>query len=238
MISVTQASFEPLLAPEAAYDAAAAYYDAWPWQAFWRRVELPTLERLVDQWSAINGRPRLADVGCGTGWYLSELRSRCRSLTGLDISVAMLAEARQRLPDAELVRGDVRCLQFENGAFDIVLSTRVLSHVEEIATAISELARIVSNGGLLMLTNVDAQHNYRETRLPVGTCHVRAETFKHSRETINSLLEQQGLIHLESVLVTRTGEVVPRENLARTSISGDAVGWITCWRREPSRLRG
>jgi len=227
---VASASSEALLTPASAYDLAAPYYDAWKWQAFWRGAELPTLIRTVDQWAAIRGKPRLADIGCGTGWYLGELQARCASVVGLDISPAMLAQARARLPNVELLHADIRDLPLRDGSFDIVLSTRVLSHLADVALAVSELARVVSKGGLVVLTNVDSEHDYEETRLPIGGGHIQARTFKHARSTIQALLESHGLAHVRSQLVTEGG-AIPLEALAGASALA-AIGWITVWRRE------
>ena len=58
----------PALAPEAAYDLAAPYYDAWKWQAFWHAAEWPFLRDAVHSWTGPAGAARLIDVGCGSGW--------------------------------------------------------------------------------------------------------------------------------------------------------------------------
>lgn len=60
----------------------------------------------------------LLDVGCGTGRHLELLRERYR-VQGLDASAELLAIARERLPDVQLHRGDIRT--FELGRrFDVV----------------------------------------------------------------------------------------------------------------------
>src|SRR5437763_8239050 len=49
-------------------------------------------------------RPRLGDVACAAGWFLSQFAGRNRA--GLDISPAILARAGIASPDAELRQGD------------------------------------------------------------------------------------------------------------------------------------
>ena len=49
----------------------------------------------------------LLDVACGTGAHLAELRRWYRSV-GLDADPELLAVARERLGDVELVEGDMR----------------------------------------------------------------------------------------------------------------------------------
>jgi ubiquinone/menaquinone biosynthesis C-methylase UbiE len=228
---VAQALVRPLCPPANAYDLAAPYYDEWKWQTFWRRVEWPTIVRRIDEWAAISGPPRLADLGCGTGWYLAKLESHCSSVVGLDISLAMLAQAGSRLPDVELLQGDVRDLPFGYESFDIVLSTRVLSHVDAIDIALSEIVRITRKGGLIILSDVDAQHDYRATRLPTGSGQVQVETFKHTRATIGALLQPQGTQLIGYELMSLEGETIPLADFASPS-PVPVVGWISAWRRD------
>lgn len=221
---------EPWYKPAIAYDLAAPYYDAWKWQAFWRQVELPTIMTALGERYGGRRRPRLADIGCGTGWYLQKLRPMCSDVVGVDISSAMLAQAAMRLPDVEFLEADVQQLPFDDGAFDIVLSTRVLSHVNDIGRALSELTRVVGAGGVMILTNVDALHAYGDTRLPMRNGHIQVETFKHARATINALLLNSGLVHRRSELITAGRETRTIASLAEVA-GASAVGWISVWDR-------
>jgi SAM-dependent methyltransferase len=79
------------------------------------------------------GRPIVAlDLGCGTGRYFRALR-HVRELVGVDVSAAMLAEARHPL-DAQavhidrlsLVHGDFLTVALDASRFDLVYSIGVL----------------------------------------------------------------------------------------------------------------
>jgi len=74
----------------------------------------------------------ILDLGCGTGRYFHALR-HVRELVGIDISAAMIAEARQRVAGGEisttnvtLVEEDFLVHSFERGRFDLVYSIGVL----------------------------------------------------------------------------------------------------------------
>jgi ubiquinone/menaquinone biosynthesis C-methylase UbiE len=88
------AAAEPVLAAQEAYDRAATGYDAWKWQPFWRAAEQPFIIQALADFAP--DRPRLLDVGCGTGWYLRELEPLCAHTAGIDVSEGMLAQARKR----------------------------------------------------------------------------------------------------------------------------------------------
>jgi 2-polyprenyl-3-methyl-5-hydroxy-6-metoxy-1,4-benzoquinol methylase len=76
---------------------------------------------------------RALDFGCGVGRVLIPLAARCREVTGVDVSPAMLAEARRNCdaagaPQVRLLRSDDN-LSAVNGEFDLVHSYIVLQHV-------------------------------------------------------------------------------------------------------------
>lgn len=67
---------------------------------------------------------RILDVGCGTGRHSIELAKRGYQVTGVDLSEAQLARARQKAQAENLeinfLQQDARCLEF-NGEFDVAI---------------------------------------------------------------------------------------------------------------------
>jgi SAM-dependent methyltransferase len=114
------------------YDARAPEYDDWYYGQgqFAERERRGWTEELAALESALRSlRPaRTLDVACGTGFLTRWLPGE---LVGLDQSEAMLAEARKRLPRAELVLGDaLDGLPFADGAFDRVFTGHFYGHLE------------------------------------------------------------------------------------------------------------
>jgi SAM-dependent methyltransferase len=66
------------------------------------------------------GATTLLELGCGTGSVLARL-AEVPSLTGLDRSAAMLAVAREKVPRARLVEGDMSSFALGE-RFDVVIS--------------------------------------------------------------------------------------------------------------------
>ena len=110
---------------KAYYARRAAEYDATSWEAL-DEAERATVERFVA--SLPSGR--ILDIGCGTGYLTRFLRGR---VVGVDQSAEVLELARARLPATELVCADVPPLPFADGAFDLVFSSNVYSHIDTIA---------------------------------------------------------------------------------------------------------
>jgi len=93
------------------------------------------------------------DVGCGTGNFLEELRQdyQVKSFVGLDISAAMIAEAKNRYPNGNFRVGSGSKLPFEDNSVDIVTFQWVFHHLEpEIARATLREAIRVSRGEIVI----------------------------------------------------------------------------------------
>ena len=101
--------------------------------------------------SSIKARPGevVLDVATGTGLVAAELRRRygCR-VVGLDQSADMLAAAHERDGVfSALVRGRAERLPFADASFDHLTFTYLLRYVDDPATTMRELARVVRPGG-------------------------------------------------------------------------------------------
>lgn len=94
---------------------------------------------------------RVLDVACGTGAVALELirQKRC-AVVGLDQSAEMLAIARERLPaGTRLVEASAESLPFEDASFDALTVTYLLRYVDDPASTLAELARVVRPGGTI-----------------------------------------------------------------------------------------
>lgn len=89
------------------------------------------------------------EVGCGTGLILQRVEPVARRAVGIDLSDGMLEHARRR--GLEVYKSDVCSLPFDDEAFDVVYSFKVLAHVEDIDTALGEMSRVTRQGGKLVL---------------------------------------------------------------------------------------
>lgn len=89
------------------------------------------------------------EVGCGTGLILRGLAEEARKTVGVDISGGMLSQARAR--GLDVIQGSATELPFKDASFDAVVSFKVLAHVEDIQTALSEVGRVLRPGGFAAL---------------------------------------------------------------------------------------
>jgi ubiquinone/menaquinone biosynthesis C-methylase UbiE len=104
----------------------------------------------------------LLDIGTGTGRMLEILAPRVDSALGIDQSREMLAIARVNLErarersgrnTASVRLGDMYQLALPDASFDAVVVHQVLHYADRPAAAITEAARVLRPGGILMLVD-------------------------------------------------------------------------------------
>jgi SAM-dependent methyltransferase len=104
------------------------------------------------------------DLGCGEGRHTFEAYRRGANVVSLDLSHADLATTRTWTGAMDLggetpagtrtapVVADLRALPFGDASFDRVIASEVLEHIQDDATAVSELARVLKPGGRAAIT--------------------------------------------------------------------------------------
>jgi ubiquinone/menaquinone biosynthesis C-methylase UbiE len=121
--SLRELYVQALSSVERGYDRLAPKFDYTPF-----RTPDIVLEETGRALSEVGPFGRGLDVCCGTGAGLMVLRRLCReTITGVDFSAGMLAQARNAYPDARLVQADARALPFA-GDFDLAVTFGALGH--------------------------------------------------------------------------------------------------------------
>jgi len=118
--------------------------------AFWERVQFGDGR----EWVCSRAAGQVLEVAIGTGRNLPYYPSDV-TLTGIELSPAMLAVAQQRAAElgreVELRRGDAEALPFADASFDTVVCTLSLCAIPDHGKAIAEMARVLRPGGRLLL---------------------------------------------------------------------------------------
>jgi ubiquinone/menaquinone biosynthesis C-methylase UbiE len=113
------------------------------WDAMRREDSFAPYDAALDR---IPGPVRRAlDVGTGTGAGARVLARRWpeANVVGVDVSRAMLAEARRLSPGASFVEGDAAKLPFDAESFDLVANANMIPFVDEVA-------RVLEPGGWIV----------------------------------------------------------------------------------------
>ena len=146
---------------------------------------------------AVAGR-RVLDLGCGLGDVVLGLARLGADATGLEISDALLAPAREAdaRHEASWVVGVAQDLPFDDATFDLVLFMKSLHHVaaEHMAPALAEARRVLRPGGQV----------YVAEPLLAGTFHELVRLIEDEmtvRTQAQRVLDDAGAIGLRAVQV-------------------------------------
>lgn len=142
------------------------------WYVGRRKIIQTFLERICSRLD--NATPRILDVGCGTGANLKMLRLFGRA-EGIDISEQAIELCKQRGLESVKV-GAIEDLDYDDQSFDIITALDVLEHLDDDASALQEMRRVLRDGGRLVLfvptfmflwgVQDDVSHHRRRYRLP------------------------------------------------------------------------
>lgn len=118
---------------------------------------------------------RVIDIGSGPGLLSSEVGELVGPdgrIRGVDLSEHMVAIATHRCankPWIEFQTADAISLPFSASAFDVAVSTQVFEYIEDLATALSEVHRVLRPGGRLLILDTDwdsvVWHSSNRTRM-------------------------------------------------------------------------
>jgi SAM-dependent methyltransferase len=107
---------------------------------------------------------RVLDVGAGFGRHVFECARRGADVVALDYAEDEVVQTRATLGamvaagdiDIErfkgVLRGDATRLPFADGAFDVVITSEVLEHIQDDVAAIGEMVRVLRPGGVFAAT--------------------------------------------------------------------------------------
>ena len=124
-----------------------------------------------------NGKLRILDVGCGTGFFTILLAKQGHQVTGTDLTPDMVANSRILAKEEQVNCNfeimDAEHLSFADNSFDVVISRNLTWTLPEAAQAYKEWTRVLKPGGVLL--NFDANYgavDFAETSdLPENHAH-------------------------------------------------------------------
>lgn len=124
-------------------------------QSYARHDELQRLSAdcLLAQLGDINPA-RVIDAGCGPGAMSRYWRAQGCDVTALDLSPAMLAEARQQQSAARYVTGDIEALPLADATFSLAWSNLAVQWCDDLRQAVGELRRVTEPGGYIAFTTL------------------------------------------------------------------------------------
>jgi ubiquinone/menaquinone biosynthesis C-methylase UbiE len=166
-------------------------------QRYWQR----TRHRITTSWA--RGADRTLDIGCGSSVIIQSLNNA----VGMDVNTGKLRFLRRfGIP---LVRGSAFALPYKDSSFDCVISSQVIEHIPYEESLFSELHRVLTPGGMLIIGTPDyATRGWRIIEplyghlIPGG---YRDEHITHyTHESLSRILTRYGFIPEETAYVLKS----------------------------------
>ncbi|PYN17197.1 MAG: methyltransferase type 11, partial [Candidatus Rokuibacteriota bacterium] len=114
--------------------------------------------RLIVEFSGAGPTDTVLDVACGGGLVVCAFARTVRHATGIDLTPAMLEQARknqaaQGLANITWKQGDVLPLPFPDASFTIVTSRFAFHHFLDPLAVLREMKRVATPGGKVMVVD-------------------------------------------------------------------------------------
>ncbi|PWB95339.1 class I SAM-dependent methyltransferase [Methylosinus sporium] len=131
------------------------------------------------------------DVACGPGILACAQAPHARAVTGIDITPAMIEQARARQAAAGLENmawhvGDATALPFESASFDRVTTRYSFHHMRDPAATLAEMVRVCRSGGRIVVIDAtpspETQAAYDAMERLRDPSHTSALTLEQLRE--------------------------------------------------------
>jgi SAM-dependent methyltransferase len=113
-------------------------------------MQRPTYEAALER-SGLKQGWRVLDVGCGAGAFLRLVADSGAEPSGIDASEALIAFARERLPEADLRVGEMEELPWDDDSFDLVTGFNSFFFANDLASALREAGRVARPGAAVVI---------------------------------------------------------------------------------------
>lgn len=117
-------------------------------QRLWHKRKLKAVLELIPK------KPRtILDVGCASGWLLSEIAKRYPHVqcTGIDVYRKSIEYGKRRYKHLRLFCADAHNLPFPDHSFDLIVCTELLEHVIYPEKVLSEIKRVLKPQGFAII---------------------------------------------------------------------------------------
>ncbi len=200
------------------------------WFAGRRQIITSFIRRLFE---GFQERPRILDVGCGTGANL-EMLAEFGEAEGVDVSTDALSFCRQRGLE-KVCLGEAEKLPYDDDSFDLVTGLDVVEHLDDDLAGLREMRRVLKPDGRAFLfvpafmflwgVQDDVSHHRRRYTMSELKAVVRKAGFEIERATFANITFFLPTL-LGRVLMRLTGFRPESENNLTVSFLNKPLGLI------------
>lgn len=148
------------------------------------------------------------DLACGPGVVSRATAARVGSVTGVDLTPAMIEEAERRaneegIANVSFALGDVTALDFGEDCFDGAITRLSLHHIPAPGRVVAEMARLVRPGGWVLVSDIvaDRDRDANAWREEIERLRDPSHWACHTEESLRKMGEVAGLVLEEERLI-------------------------------------
>ena len=109
-----------------------------------------------NMWLSEKSTGRLLDVGCGSGYFLKQMRNEGWDVFGVEPDPKAVAVARDEY-GIDVRQGNLSNAGFTDNMFDAITLSHVIEHIYDPANLLRECGRVLKPGGTLVVTTPNAE---------------------------------------------------------------------------------
>ncbi|MGE4544296.1 MAG: class I SAM-dependent methyltransferase [Pedobacter sp.] len=186
---------------------------------------------LLMEMAQVTGTDSVLDVACGPGLVACEFAKQADHVTGIDITPAMIEQARNLQREKSLANltwtvGDALPLPWPDNSFSLVITRYSFHHFLQPAAVIAEMVRVCMPGGRVLVADVAVEADKSEAYDRMERMRDPSHTHALTEEEFDALFQQAGLrdcrrtsygveIELESQLRASFPRSGDKQNLRR-----------------------
>jgi SAM-dependent methyltransferase len=210
----------------------------------WARNEeqqLPTYEAALRRLGIGRSKPRLLDIGCGTGVFLRAAAERGAEVHGIDASRELIDVARRRLPEADLRVGEMESLPYGDETFDVVTGFNSFFFAADMVAALREAGRVTKEGAPVSIQvwgnpeccDIEAMKAIARRYMPAPPSDRPARTELWEPGVLEGLAAEAGLRPETTFDVSWAYEFADESELGTAMMSAGGLSKLVAPEREP-----
>lgn len=106
---------------------------------------------------------KVLDIACGEGYGSRMLAKNAKAVVAVDIDKVTISKAKEKykINNIEFLIGSVEDIPANDNSFDVVVSFETLEHTSNHEKMITEIKRVLKQGGILIISTPD-KNNYSD----------------------------------------------------------------------------